>query len=150
MTAPRFRLLAALLLALLSAGQIHADLDAVKAEPKLERRARKAIDNADRMIDVARDIFLKEGPTEEHKAALREVRESVELAYKSLSDTGKKPRKNAKHYKRAEIKSRELVRRLESFRNEMSYMEREQIDKVILAVREIQGKLLKDVMGGGD
>jgi hypothetical protein len=54
----------------------------------------------------------------------------------------------SRHYKRAEIGSRKLLRELDGFRNEMSYLEREEIDKVIQTVQKVQSELLHAVMGG--
>jgi hypothetical protein len=129
-------------------GSLRADLDAVKAEPKLEKRARRAMDNSEKMLDASRAAY-RHGQMAEHQAALKEVQESVQLAYQSLKETGKNPRNNSSHYKRGEIRSRKLLRRLESFRNEMSYNEREQIDEIIKAIQEVHDKFLHDVMGGG-
>jgi len=119
-------------LAVVSGGILRADLKAVRAEPRLEKRADKALKNAHAML-----------------AALDEVAESVQLAYQSLKDTGKNPRKRAKPFKRAEISTRKLLRRLESLRDEMSYLDRDQIDSVISVVRKVNEDLLHDVMGGG-
>lgn len=123
------------------------DLEAVKTEANLEKRARKALENADQMLDAAREAYLK-GEFDEMKAALGEVDDSVRLAYQSLKDTGKNPRKSPKHFKRAEISTRKLLRRLDSFRNEMSYLDRDQVEKVIQTVRKVNSDLLHDVMGG--
>jgi len=135
-------------LAVVSGGILRADLKAVKAEPRLEKRAEKALKNAHAMLDAAREAYRK-GDSERMKAALDEVTESVKLAYRSLKDTGKNPRKRAKPFKRAEISTRQLLRRLDSFRDEMSYQDREQLDGVIGAVRKVNEDLLHDVMGGG-
>jgi hypothetical protein len=127
--------------------QLRADLEAVRAIPNLERRASKALENAGRMLDRARAAYL-EGDVGGSTAALLEVSESVELAYKSLRDTGKDPRRNSKHFKRAEISTRGLLRRLTTFRDEQSYNERETAEKVIETVRRVNKDLLNDIMGG--
>lgn len=133
---------------LLSASVAPADLDRVMAEPNLEKRSRVAVDNANAALDRARDAY-QQGENDAMKGALDEVAESVRLAYRSLQETGKKPRRNSRPYKRAEIGTRKLLRRLESFRDEMSYLDREAIEPVLKIVEEIQNSLLKDVMGGG-
>ncbi len=135
-------------LAVVSGGILRADLKAVRAEPRLEKRADKALKNAHAMLNVARDAYRK-GDSNRVRAALDEVAESVQLAYQSLKDTGKNPRKRAKPFKRAEISTRKLLRRLESLRDEMSYLDRDQIDSVISVVRKVNEDLLHDVMGGG-
>ncbi len=88
------------------------DLAAVKLEPNLERRSERAIDNASAAMDAARDA-ASAGDSAKTKIALDEVRDSVDLAYQSLVESGKSARRNPKFFKRAELKTRELMRRLE-------------------------------------
>jgi len=135
-------------LLLLPAGAAWADLESVKAEQNLYKRARKAMENANAALDAAREAYLA-GDLEQTNARLEEVEDSVRLAYDSLQATGRKPRKIAKHYKRAEIGARRLIRRLNGFRDTMSYLDREKIDEVIEHVEELQDMLLDAVLGGG-
>src|SRR6266516_3692564 len=88
------------------------DLAAVKSEVNLEKRSDRALDNANLALDAARDAYTK-GDFDESQAQLDEVGESVDLAYESLSKTGKDPRRDPKWFKRAEMRTRELLRRLE-------------------------------------
>lgn len=124
-----------------------ADLQAVRAEKKLEKRARLALDNAGRMVTAAREAY-QQGNGDAVRASLDEVAQSVDLCYESLRATGKDPRRNFRHYKRAEIVTRQLLRRLDSFRDEMSVLDRELIEAVIERVREVNQRLLHDIMGG--
>ncbi len=133
---------------LLPGGLSWADLQSVKAEKNLYRRARKAMENANAALDAAREAYLA-GDLEQTNTRLQEVEDSVRLAYDSLQATGRKPRKIAKHYKRAEIGARQLIRRLNGFRDSMSYVDRDKIDKVIDNVEQLQDMLLNAVMGGG-
>ena len=147
MTGWRFLLILAVLLHP-GSSLLRADLEAVKAERRLEKRSEKALKNADEMLNVARDAYLK-GDAGLLRAVLAEVRESVELSYQSLKETGKNPRKRSKPYKRAEIRTRKLLRRLDTFRGEMSYLDRDQIEEVIKSVQKVHDDLLHDIMGGG-
>lgn len=124
-----------------------ADLEAVRAEKRLERRARLALQNADRMITAAREAY-QSGDATAVRSALEEVAASVELCYQSLKETGKDPRRNFRHYKHAEITTRQLLRRLDGFRDEMSYLDRELIEPVIERVERVNKDLLHDIMGG--
>lgn len=135
-------LLAALALAL----PAWAGLDAVKAEPKLEKRAAKALANADAAVTSARDAYAA-GDLPRTTAALEEVRQSVELAYSSLLETRKNPRKRPTHFKRAEIRTRELLRRLDDFREQMSYEDRGVLDEVRAAVQKVREDLLRGLLG---
>ena len=134
------------LLALPAGELLYADLETIKTEGNLEKRADKAMKNAAATLDAARKAY-KTGDSAQLHASLQEVQDSVDLAYTSLKDTGKDPRKHSKHFKRAEIRARELLRRLETFRNEMSYTDREEIEGVIKRVQQVRNDLLLGIMG---
>ena len=124
-----------------------ADLEAVKAEPNLEKRARKALDNASVAFKAAQEAYMQKGDLKLTTAALDEVAQSVELADLSLKQTGKNPRRSPKHFKYAEIRTRELLRRLTDFREQMSALDRDDIDKVRAAVQKVHDDLLVGIMG---
>ena len=81
-------------------------------------------------------------------ASLEEVSASVEFAYDSLQQTHKVPSKSPKYFKRAEIQTRELLRRIDDFRAQMSVDERETIDKVRATVQKVHESLLEGIMSG--
>jgi len=124
-----------------------ADLTAARAEPNLEKRSRKALDNADRVFAGARQAY-RDGELKQAQAALEEVAESVLLAHESLKRTGKNPSRSPKHFKHAEIKTRALLRRLDDFRQEMSVEDRDTLDRVRDAVDQVHRELLQGIMGG--
>ena len=130
-----------LVLALLIA---FADITAVKAEPDLEKRSELALSNADRSIDEAREAY-KSGDEKAEQAALMEVQESVEASYAALERTNKAPRRS-KYYKNAELKVRALIRRLASFRDEVSFDTRQSVDAVIKKLSDVHDQLINDVM----
>jgi primosomal protein N'' len=80
------------------------------------------------------------------KSALQELGLSVELALQSLRDTGKHPSKSTKHYKRGEIKTRQLHRRLESFGQEVNLDDRDAVNAVERKVQSIHDEFLNGVM----
>lgn len=120
------------------------DLASLKAVPNLEKRSEMALLNANTALDAARDAY-KNGDFDATKTDLTEVSESVDLAYEALSDTGKDPRKD-KFFKRAEMSTRELLRRLEGLGESMSFADRGAVDKVKDRVSDIHDKLLTGVM----
>lgn len=120
------------------------DLASVKSEPNLEKRSELALMNANAALDTARDSYGK-GDLDQTQANLDEVLASVDLAYQALSDTGKDPRKD-RFFKRAELKTRELLRRLEGLSQTMSFTDRGIVDKVRDGVSEIHDNLLKGIM----
>lgn len=134
--------------AVLAAAPAWASLDAAKAEPNLEKRAVLALDNAGRALKSAQDGYLAQGDMKQVGASLEEVSASVELAYDSLQQTHKVPSRSPKYFKKAEIETRELLRRIEDFREQMSVDDRDEIDKVRAVVQKVHESLLEGIMGG--
>ena len=128
-------------------GASRADLDQAKAEPNLEKRSKLALDNAEQALKAAREAYDK-GDTAQVAARAKEIGESVELANTSLQETGKNPRKSPKWFKRAEIVTRNLLRRLDSFQQEMSVADRPLLDAVKAKVQQVHDSLLLGVMEG--
>jgi hypothetical protein len=120
------------------------DLAAARNEPNLEKRSDLALKNADVALTAARDAY-KSGDFPKVRSALAEVGESVELCYQSLSDSGKDPR-GSRYYKRAELDTRQLMRRLDGLRDTMSVVDQEVIDPVRMRVAEIHDRLLTSIM----
>ena len=139
--------LAAPFAVLLFATAAHADLAKARAENNLEKRSALAMDNAMSAYKAARAAYDK-GETEQVAAAAAEILESVDLAFESLNQTGKDPRRSPKWFKKAEMETRDLGRRLEAFQQEMSFSDRPVLDKVKARVQEIHDELLVGLMEG--
>jgi hypothetical protein len=122
-----------------------ADLGAVKAEPKLERRSELALAYANHALDSARSLY-QEGRFEQTQSALVEVKDAVTLSYDSLRATGKNPRKMGA-FKTAEKATRELLRRLTGFRDSMSVVDHPVVEPVLEQVKTVHEQLLAGVMG---
>ena len=120
------------------------DLGAVKSEPNLEKRSELAIQNADTAVTTAREAY-NGGDLEKAQTALTEVDQSVELAYDSLVDTGKDPRKSSQ-FKKVELKTRALLRRLEGLRDTFSFSDRPAVERVQTHVSEIHDNLVNGIM----
>jgi hypothetical protein len=121
------------------------DLTAIQTEPNLEKRSERALDYANMALDAARDDY-NSGNYDKSQNELQEVCDSVDLAYQSLSDTGKDPRKDPKFFKRAELRTRELLRRLEGVGQGMSQVDRGTLEKVRARVAEVHDNLLNGIM----
>lgn len=121
------------------------DLTSITSEPNLEKRSERALDYANLALDAARDHY-NAGDYDKSQSDLQEVRDSVELAYQSLSDTGKDPRKDPKFFKRAELRVRELLRRLEGIGAGMSLVDRGALEKVRERISEVHDNLLNGIM----
>jgi hypothetical protein len=132
---------------LLYAAPVRADLKPAKAEPNLEKRSKLALDNAAAALKHAREAYRK-GEMDETRTLAAEAVESVELAESSLRETGKDPRRSPKWFKRAELETRELGRKVETFQSEMSYTDRPLLDKLHTKVQQVHDDLLTGLMEG--
>ncbi|MBI4873542.1 MAG: hypothetical protein HY822_02790 [Acidobacteria bacterium] len=121
------------------------DLASIRTEKNLEKRAGLAMDFASHRVDTAREAW-QAGKPAEMAAALQEIGDAVELAQLSLKQTGKKASKSPKHFKRAELAARNLLRRLDSLINDLSVDEREPAEKTRARVHRVQESLLLDIM----
>ena len=137
---------AVLVLCLVHTGLLRADLKRALAEPNLERRSGLALDNAAAALKAARDAYDK-GDNDQVARSAAEIQESVDLAYASLMQSGKNPRKSD-WFKKAEISTRDLSRRLDAFQDQMSYVDRPVLDKVKATVQKVHDELLLGVMEG--
>lgn len=122
------------------------DLSAIRNEPNPDRRSELALEYASSAMDNARDANTA-GDVAKMKAALAEVGDAVELAYQSLIDSGKSARHDTKHYKRAELKTRELLRRLDGLSQLMDVVDRPAADKVRSEVAKVHDDLLQGIFG---
>ena len=145
MTGKRFML--ALALTLAGGAAASTELDAVRAEANLEKRSKLALDNAASALRSAREAY-QAGDTATVTAKTDEIGESVDLAYNSLTETGKNPRKSPKWFKHAEMETRELTRRLEDFAQQMNYIDRAILDKTRARVEQVHDELLTGLMEG--
>jgi hypothetical protein len=136
----------ALAVLLLSGGWLHADLKRAMAESNLERRSGIALENAAAALKSARAAYEK-GDNDQVAKDAAEILESVELAATSLEQSGKNPRRSA-WYKKAEISTRDLSRRIQDFQDQMSYFDRPLLDKVKARIQEVHEELLLGVMEG--
>ena len=136
----------ALAVLLFSGGWLHADLKRAMAEPNLEKRSGLALENAAAALKSARAAYDK-GDNDQVAKDAAEILESVELAATSLDQSGKNPRRS-NSFKKAEIATRDLSRRLQDFQDQMSYFDRPLLDNVKARVQQVHDELLLEVMEG--
>lgn len=120
------------------------DIATVKSEPDLERRSELALATADKRIDAAKQAYSG-GDDKAEQQALAELRELVDVSFDALEHTNKAPRKS-KYYKNAELKLTALLRRLNSFRDQVGFENREAVDAVIKRVSDVHDELLAAIM----
>jgi Tfp pilus assembly protein PilF len=131
---------------LLSGSWARADLKRAMAEPNLEKRSSLALENAAAALKSARAAYDK-GDNDQVVKDAAEVLESVNLAATSLEESGKNPRRSA-WFKKAEISTRDLSRRIQDFQDQMSYVDRPLLDPLKTRVQEVHEQLLMGVMEG--
>jgi hypothetical protein len=124
-----------------------ADLAAVKAEPNLEKRAEKALVFAGEVVTAMRGE-LDRNDVAKIQAQLKDFEAAVELAVDSLKATGKNARRNPKHFKKTELRLRELLRRLETLRQDMSLDDRPVLDGVKAQVEKRIDELVEATLRG--
>ncbi len=122
-----------------------ADLESIRAEPNLERRARSALDFAKASVKPVLKAYQESDPQRGIRI-LMQIQEAVELAHEALSATGKNARRNPKHFKRAEIQTRNLVKQLRGLSRDLNYDEREVVESVMARVSTINDQLLLAIM----
>ena len=127
---------------LLALGVSGADLAAVKAEPDPNKRSERAIDNALVALEDARMAF-QAGDTSKVDSAMREIGDSVELGYQALQDSHQKPHRS-KYYKRAELRLRELARKVSGFGDQLPLEQRDAATDAQKIVQTIHDKILVD------
>ena len=135
----------AVLFALLTANLWAVDLASIQQEPNLERRSQLAMDYAGTALDAARTAY-QSSDLEKTKTSLSEVGAAVDLAYDSLQQTGKDVRRDSKFFKRAELSTRQLLRRIEGVAESMSFEDRAAAEKVRDRVAAIHDDLLQGIM----
>ena len=124
-----------------------ADAAAVKAEPNLEKRSEKALIYAGELLTAMRGE-LDRNDVEKIKGQLIEFQEAVDLSVDALAATGKNARRNPKFFKKAELRLRELQRRLETFKRDMGFDDRPVLDDVLAHVAKKIDALVEATLRG--
>jgi hypothetical protein len=128
-------------------GCLRADLKPALAESNLGKRSKLALDNAAAALKAAREAYAT-GDNQKVAAAADEIQQSVDLAYDSLMKTGKNPRNSPRWFKAAEISTRDLSKKLETFQRDMDFADRPLLDKVKAQVQQVHDELLLGLMEG--
>jgi hypothetical protein len=135
----------ALLCSVSVAGLGAFDLASIQQEPNLERRSQMAMDYANTSLDAARTAY-RVNDLDKTRASLDEVGQAVTLAYNSLKQTGKEARRDPKFFKRTELATRQILRRIEGMAESMNFEDRALAGKVRDRVAAIHENLLQDIM----
>jgi len=120
------------------------DIAAVKSEADLERRSEMALASADQELSAAKQAYTN-GDDKAEEQALADVRSLVDVSYEALEHANRPPRKS-KYYKSAELKLTALMRRLSSFRDEVSFDSRSAVDSLIKRISDVHDQVLAAIM----
>jgi hypothetical protein len=131
---------------LLAAAPAPASFDQVKAEPNPERRARAAVDFA-AIAERKAEAAFSNGDMKEVAVELTTMKESMEMTRDSLVASRKTPGRNPELYKYAELRSREILTRLEDFERRMLVEDREVLAVPKARVQEIHDSWFEGIMG---
>lgn len=124
------------------------DLEAVKKEPDPARRSDKALDAAAEALKEARALPTEGGSVGDLQKAMDTMIEAVELSLKSLRDTGKRPNKLTKYYKRGELMTREMERQAENLIQALAFDNRPPAEKAHARLAVLHDEFLFGVMSG--
>lgn len=125
-----------------------AGLDQVRAEPRLEKRSELAIEHAGTAVARARKTVSQSGSRTELEEALKEAVEACQLALDSLRETGKKPNKLGRQYKRAEMRTRQYVKELTDVALALSIDDRTAAESARDRIQLLHEEFLVGVMSG--
>ena len=134
------------LMLLVAVAALPANLASVRAEPNIEKRSRLALDNAEAAYLRSRSN-LEAGRTEAAEADLQEVQQSVELAKEALEQTHQNPSRKPKHFKYAETRTRDLLRKLKGWQDSIDSTDRPMIEPVRIRIQEVHDEWLTGIMG---
>ncbi len=112
--------------------------DAIKNEPSAEKRFQLAFDHAAKVLAESRDVAIEQ--------RMKQATETVELGMQSLEAMGRKPYQNARNYKRAELRVREVLRRADALRKEAPVDDRPALEDYYERINAVHEKLLEGVM----
>jgi hypothetical protein len=138
-----FRFLLFVMLAVPVFGEVP---EAVLAEHDLQKRSDLALQEADEQISAASKAYSPSGGLKDFEMHLAAVGELAQISLKSLHDSGKRARKQPKYFKRAELKLRTLLRRLDTLEKEVLVDDRPPVARTKNLLTEVHEQILQDIM----
>src|SRR5271165_5217339 len=121
-------------------------LDQIRADGNLEHRAKTAIEYAVAAERNAETIYSK-GDMAAAAAELNNMAAAVEIAQQALEQTGKSPTRHPGPFKFGELRTQEILVRLNDFEHRMEADERPVIEGPKMKVQEIHDAWFEGIMG---
>lgn len=122
------------------------DLESIRKEPSAERRQERALDLMDASFKQAQEAFRQNATAERVQALLDQMAEAAEYSLAVLRETGKRSSKMTKQYKRGDLRTRDTLRKLESFVSAMSVDDRAPAEKSKIRLHVVAEEYLIGVM----
>jgi len=124
------------------------DLEAVKKEPDLQKRSELALDVAAEALKHARALPTEGGSVADLQKDMDTMVQGVELSLQSLRDTGKRPNKLEKYYKKGELRTRDMLKQLENLVQAIAFDSRPPAEKARDRLVVLHDEFLYGVMSG--
>ena len=115
-------------------------------QPNLEQQARLSLDKADKALAEAKSAYANHD-LELTRKLVETMLTEVEAAEKSLADTRKDARRSPKQFKFGEMRTREMLKRIDSLENDMDIDERAFVAEAKVKVQAIHDEWLLGIMG---
>jgi hypothetical protein len=123
-----------------------SSLDQIRADSNLEHRAKSAIEFATQAERNAEADYSK-GDLAATSTDLKTMESAVEVARDAFNQTGKTPQRHAGPYKTAELRTQEMLIRLNDLERRMDADERHVIEGPRAKVQEIHDAWFDGIMG---
>lgn len=123
-------------------------LDSIGSEPDLVKRSERALAFAGASALRARRIVRDSGSRAELFDVLDQTVKALQLSLRSLRETGRKPSRLARQYKRGELRSREIVRQLTDLSAALNVQDRPEAEKLRDQASLVHEEFLLGVMSG--
>jgi hypothetical protein len=131
---------------LLLAQPVPSSLDQLRADGNLEHRARAAVEFA-ALAERNAEAAYSKGDMAAVAVELKTMATAVEIARDAFVQTGKTPQRHAGPYKSAELRTQEVLIRLNDLERRMDADERHVVDGPKTKVQEIHDAWFEGIMG---
>lgn len=121
-----------------------AEIDEIRKEPDHVRRHERALAYAETSLQQAREHSASD--VAKVPEALSRMAEASELSLQALRDTGRRPGKLSRQYKRGEMKTRDFLRRLDALIAALNFEDREKAQSYRVRLNATHEEYLLGVM----
>ncbi len=128
-------------LLLLSFAVTPLDFETVKSESNPVKRTEKALDFSYQKLTEARE-HASAGNYEEMGRAVAEIADGADVALESI-----RAKRNVRAMKKAEQRCRDILRRLDTLRQDLPPAERGPVEKAVARIQEVQERILQLALG---